>query len=196
MSRHANIRRRTTETAIEVELCLDGQGRATVATGYAFADHMLTLCAHWAGFDLAVRAEGDLAIDAHHTVEDVGLCLGDAMREALGDRIGIARVGAAFVPMDEALARVVVDFSGRPYLVVRGMEILPPMVAGEEADLWREFWKSFAVRAGCNLHVELCYGTNAHHVLEAAFKAMGLALRQAVRPERSGVLSTKGGLDV
>ncbi|MBC7354823.1 MAG: imidazoleglycerol-phosphate dehydratase HisB [Desulfomicrobiaceae bacterium] len=196
MTRHANIRRRTTETAIEVELRLDGQGQATVATGYAFADHMLTLWAHWAGFDLSVRAEGDLTIDAHHTVEDLGLCLGDAMREALGDRVGIARVGAALVPMDEALARVVVDFSGRPYLVARGMELLPPMVAGEEADLWREFWKSLAFRAGCNLHVELCYGANAHHMLEAAFKAMGLAMRQAVRRERSGVLSTKGGLDV
>lgn len=196
MTRHARIQRHTTETAVTVELSLDAEGKASVATGYAFLDHMLTLCAHWAGFDLTVRAEGDLVIDAHHTVEDVGLCLGDGLREALGDRAGIARVGAALVPMDEALARVVVDFSGRPYLVVRGMELLPPVVAGEEADLWREFWKSLAFRAGCNLHVELCYGANAHHLLEAVFKAMGLALRQAVRRERSGVLSTKGGLDV
>ncbi len=196
MSRQASVARQTGETHIEVQLEVDGTGKVHVTTGYPFADHMLTLWAHWAGFDLALTAQGDLEIDAHHTLEDVGLTLGDALRQALGDRVGIARVGWATVPMDEALAQVVVDFSGRPHLVVRGMEILPPLVAGQEADLWRELWKSLSTRAGCNLHVALCYGTNAHHVLEAAFKAMGLAMRQAVRLEREGVLSTKGGLDV
>jgi len=196
MKRRGQVTRTTAETSIEVDLVLDGQGKAQVTTGFAFADHMLVLWAHWAGFDLCLRAQGDMEIDAHHTLEDVGLCLGDALGQALGDRVGIARVGSATVPMDEALAQVTVDFSGRGYHVLQGKELLPPLVAGQESDLWREFWKSLAGRAGCNLHVELRYGANAHHLLEAAFKAMGLAMAEATSQTRRGLLSTKGGIDV
>ncbi|MDK2957132.1 MAG: imidazoleglycerol-phosphate dehydratase [Desulfovibrionales bacterium] len=193
--RKAVIQRTSKETSITLELNLDGSGQTSISTGYAFLDHMLTLWAFWAGFDLSVTCAGDLDVDAHHSAEDVGLCLGQAIQEALGDRAGVERVGAAKVPMDEALGEAVVDLSGRPYLVYQGDTMLPPVIAGEERDLWREFFKSVAFKAGVNLHILLHYGQNGHHLLEAAFKAFGLAMRRAVFVGRQGVSSTKGRLD-
>jgi imidazoleglycerol-phosphate dehydratase len=187
--------RETKETRVAVEILLDGQGRATVATGYGFADHMLTLLAFWAGWDLSVSCRGDLEVDAHHSLEDVAICLGEALRQALADRAGIARVGQAAVPMDEALCEVVLDLSGRPYLVYREDAVLPPVIAGEEKDLWREFFKSLVTGARMNLHVHFVYGQNGHHLVEAAFKALGLALRRAMAADGTRVPSTKGSLD-
>ena len=192
--RHTRVVRTTTETDITLELAIDGQGRIAVDTGIGFADHMLTLAAFWAGFDLSLVCKGDLAVDSHHSLEDAGLCLGQALSQALGDKTGIARVGWAKVPMDEALAEVVVDLSGRPYLVYDDA-LLPRIVAGDEKDVWREFFKSLAFKAGMNLHVKYAYGSNGHHLLEAAFKALGLALAAAVRRGGRGVPSTKGSLD-
>lgn len=192
--RTATVKRATRETDISLTLTLEGEGRATVDTGIGFADHMLTLAAFWAGFDLELTCRGDLEIDSHHSLEDIGLCLGQALAEALGDKRGIARVAWAKVPMDEALAEVVIDLSGRPYIVYDDA-LLPDIIAGDEKDVWREFLKSFAYKAGMNLHVKFEYGQNGHHLLEAAFKAMGIALSRAVRVGRTGVSSTKGSLD-
>ncbi|BDQ35212.1 imidazoleglycerol-phosphate dehydratase HisB [Pseudodesulfovibrio portus] len=192
--RWALVNRTTKETNIKLTLNLDGQGKAKVDTGIGFADHMLTLFAFWGGFDLDLTCKGDLVIDSHHSMEDIGLCLGQVLAEALGDKKGIVRVGCAKVPMDEALAEVVVDLSGRPYIVYDDT-LLPAIIAGEEKDVWREFFKSFAYRAGMNLHVKYEYGQNGHHLLEAAFKALGLALAQAMVVGRKGVSSTKGSLD-
>ena len=194
MQRTAEVTRTTKETDVSIALNLDGEGRVEVSTGMGFADHMLTLLAFWAGFDLTATCKGDLEVDAHHSLEDVGLCLGQALAEALGDKAGVNLVAQAVVPMDEALAEVVVDLSGRAYLVYADA-CLPELVAGEEADVWREFFKSLAFRAGMNLHIHYRYGQNGHHLLEAACKALGLALRHAVRRERGGVTSTKGSLD-
>jgi imidazoleglycerol-phosphate dehydratase len=193
-SREASVKRTTNETDIDLRLVLDGQGRASVGTGVGFADHMLDLMCFWGGFDLELTCKGDLEIDSHHTLEDIALCLGQVLSEALGDKQGIARVGWAKVPMDEALAEVVVDLSGRPYLVYEDA-LLPDVIAGDEKDVWREFFKSLAYRAGMNLHIKFEYGRNGHHLLEAAFKALGRALGAAVRQERQGVSSTKGSLD-
>jgi len=192
--RTSSLSRTTRETDIRVALALEGTGQADIKTGLGFADHMLTLMAFWAGFDLTVSCKGDLHIDAHHSLEDIGLTLGQALAEALGDKAGIARVADAKVPMDEALASVVLDLSGRPYLVYCD-DLLPALIAGEEKDVWREFFKSLAQRAGMNLHIRYEYGQNGHHLLEAAFKALGLALRQAVQVCRSGAPSTKGSVD-
>ena len=192
--RSAQLARTTKETDIRVNLTLEGKGTCDIATGVGFADHMLTLMAFWAGFDLKLSCKGDLHIDAHHSLEDIGLTLGQALAQALGDKAGITRVAAAKVPMDEALAEVVVDLSGRPYLVYAD-DLLPALIAGEEKDVWREFFKSLAQRAGMNLHIRYEYGQNGHHLLEAAFKALGLALRQAVAVTRSGATSTKGSVD-
>lgn len=193
-TREAAIARRTRETDISLKLVVDGSGRNSIATGVGFADHMLDLMCFWGGFDLELECKGDLEIDSHHTLEDIALCLGQALSEALGDRKGINRVGFAKVPMDEALAEVVIDLSGRPYLVFDD-ELLPAVIAGDEKDVWREFFKSFALRAGMNLHVKLEYGRNGHHLLEAAFKALGMALGHAVVVGRQGVSSTKGSID-
>ncbi len=192
--RSAKLARTTKETDIRVTLTLDGKGTCDIATGVGFADHMLTLMAFWAGFDLTLSCKGDLHIDAHHSLEDIGLTLGQALAQALGDKAGITRVASAKVPMDEALAEVVIDLSGRPYLVYAD-DLLPALIAGEEKDVWREFFKSLAQRAGMNLHIRYEYGKNGHHLLEAAFKALGLALRQAVAVTRSGATSTKGSVD-
>jgi len=192
--RASSLKRTTKETDIRVELCLEGAGECAVATGIGFADHMLTLMTFWAGFDLKLSCKGDLEVDAHHSLEDIGLSLGQALAEALGDKAGIARVASAKVPMDEALAEVVIDLSGRPYLVYAD-DLLPAVIAGEEKDVWREFFKSLAQRAGMNLHIRFEYGKNGHHLLEAAFKALGLALRQAVQVCRTGAPSTKGSVD-
>ena len=198
-ARSAVIARTTKETDIRLELVLDGSGATDISTGIGFADHMLTLLAYWAGFDLKIACTGDLEVDGHHTLEDVGLCLGEALATALGDKSGIARVGWAFVPMDESLARVVVDLSGRPYLVYRD-DCLPHAIGGEEKDLYREFFKSVSYKAGMNLHIDFEYGLNGHHLLEAGFKAAGLALAMATGPaahpaKRAGAFSTKGSLD-
>lgn len=193
--RNAQIDRTTRETDIRLTLGVDGTGSADIATGVGFADHMLTLLAFWARMDLTLACKGDLEIDAHHSLEDVGLVLGEALAAALGDKRGIRRVASAKVPMDEALAEVVVDLSGRPYLVYRGEDLVPRTIAGDERDVWREFFKSLAFKAGMNLHISYEYGRNGHHLLEAAFKALGLALGQAVEVVRDEVSSTKGSLD-
>ena len=187
--------RKSAETDIRLELNLDGQGITDVKTGFGLLDHMLTLTAFWAGMDLRLVCEGDMEVDAHHTTEDVGLLFGKALLEALGDRAGIARVGYGRVPMDEALAEATVDLSGRPWLEWRGGDLLPPVLAGEEKDLWREFYKAIASSARCNLHIEFRYGQNGHHLLESAAKGLGLALAQAVRRNGTTIRSTKGGLD-
>ena len=156
---------------------------------------MLTLIAFWARFDLDMVCTGDMHVDAHHTVEDAALCLGAALREALGDRRGIRRAAWARVPMDEALADVAVDISGRPWLEYRGDDLLPPVIAREEKDLWREFYKALASSTQCNIHISFLYGKNGHHLLESAAKGIGLALAQAVARSGSGTPSTKGSLD-
>ena len=195
MSRAARIARTTAETDIFLSLELEGTGRTDIRTGVGLLDHMLTLTAFWAGFDLTAGCKGDLHVDAHHSAEDVGLCLGQAFFQALGERKGLARVGFARVPMDEALAEVTLDLSGRPWLEWRGDELLPPVLAGEERDLWREFYKSFASAAKMNLHVSFLYGKNGHHLLESVAKGLGLALAQAVILNGNLVRSTKGSLD-
>ena len=193
--RMAEISRSTGETRISLALSLDGESRAAIATGFGMLDHMLALLTFWAGFDLSLRCEGDLHIDTHHTVEDVGICLGQAMLQALGDRKGIVRAAWARVPMDEALAEVAVDLSGRPWLEWRGDELLPPVIAREERDVWREFYKAFTSAGRFNAHIEFRYGKNGHHLLESAAKGMGMALRDAVWRTGSVVPSTKGSLD-
>ena len=193
--RSASLSRSTGETSVRLELVLDGKGETTISTGFGMLDHMLTLLAFWAKFDMRLTCSGDMHIDAHHTTEDVALCLGRALREALGDRKGIARTGWARVPMDEALADVTVDLSGRPWLEFRGDELLPPVMAGEEKDVWREFYKALAAAAQCNLHISFQYGRNGHHLLESAAKGLGLALAQAVRRSDDRMPSTKGSLD-
>lgn len=187
--------RTSAETDIRLELTLDGQGKTDIRTGFGLLDHMLTLTAFWAGMDLTLVCEGDMEVDAHHTAEDVGLLLGKSLLDALGDRAGIARVGYGRVPMDEALTEVTVDLSGRPWLEWRGDDLLPPVLAGEEKDLWREYYKALASGARCNLHVEMRYGKNGHHLLESVAKGLGLALAQAVRRHGTTIRSTKGGLD-
>lgn len=193
--RAAAFCRRTAETDIGLHLVLDGAGTTDIHTGFGLLDHMLGLIAFWADMDLSLTCTGDLAVDAHHSVEDTGLALGSALRDALGDRAGIARVGHGRVPMDEALADVTIDLSGRPWLEWRGDELLPPVLAGEEKDLWREFYKAFASAARCNLHIAFLYGKNGHHLLESAAKGLGLALAQAVHRRGTTIRSTKGGLD-
>ncbi len=194
-ARTAEISRSTGETRISLALALDGESRAAIVTGFGMLDHMLALIAFWGGFDLSLRCEGDLYVDAHHTAEDVGLCLGQAFLQALGDRKGIARTAWARVPMDEALAEVAVDLSGRPWLEWRGDELLPPVLANQEKDLWREFYKAFASAGRFNAHIEFRYGKNGHHLLESAAKGMGIALRDAVWRVGSAIPSTKGSLD-
>ncbi|MFP4392287.1 MAG: imidazoleglycerol-phosphate dehydratase HisB [Desulfohalobiaceae bacterium] len=192
--RRADYSRQTKETDIKVKLDLDGESKVQVQTGLGWADHMLHLLGFWAGFDMEVQAQGDLEVDGHHTLEDAGLCLGEALRRAIGDKAGLTRVGWAKMPMDEALSEAIVDISGRPYLVYQD-QILPQLIFGQEKDLWREFFKSFAFRAGLNLHIIFHYGQNGHHLLESAFKACGLALAQALQRQQGGMRSSKGSLD-
>lgn len=195
MNRGGTVSRSTSETTLEVELNLDGVGETRIETGLGLLDHMLTLSMFWGGFALQLSCRGDIQVDAHHSVEDTGLCLGQAFSQALGDRKGIARVGYARVPMDEALAEVTLDISGRPWLEWRGDDLLPPVLAGEERDIWREFYKSFAAAARMNVHIAFLYGKNGHHLLESAAKGFGLALAQAVTLKGNVVRSTKGSLD-
>jgi imidazoleglycerol-phosphate dehydratase len=193
MARRAEIERKTAETRIRVVLELDGSRQVQVETGVGFFDHMLTHVAFHGGFDLTVEAAGDLHVDAHHTVEDVGIALGQALARALGDKAGVARYGAALVPMDESLARVVVDLSNRPLSLVTGPR-RPGAAGGFDGQLAEEFWRALALHAGLTLHVGLLYGDNDHHLLEAAFKALGRALGQAAARAQGGVASTKGVL--
>lgn len=190
--RTAEISRETKETRISLKLCLDG-GAIRVDTGIGFFDHMLTAFAFYAGFGLELKAEGDLIVDGHHTVEDVGICLGLAFREALGEKLGIARFGTAFVPMDEALCRTVLDISNRPFLVYEA-ELPQPMIGAYDSCLTEEFMRAFSVNGGITLHVCCLYGKNAHHITEALFKSLGLALKSAVAAGGDGVVSTKGVL--
>lgn len=193
--RKSEVRRVTKETDILVRLALDGNGAAQVQTGLPFADHMLDALARHGYLDLDIRATGDLQVDAHHTLEDLGLALGQALREALGDRSGIRRFGAAYVPLDEALARVVIDLSGRPFLAFR-VRHSAPAVGGIDARLFREFFQAFANAGGLALHIDLVTGEEMHHIYEAVFKACGRALGDAVAldPRCRGVPSTKGSL--
>ncbi len=194
--RIANISRKTNETEITLKLNLDGSGQAKIDTGIGFLDHMLHHVAMHGLFDLEISAHGDLHVDEHHTVEDCALVLGQAFAQALGEKRGIARMGSAYVPMDGSLAFVAVDFSGRPYTVVRA-EWGMPSVGGIATSLFAHFLESFAVKAGCNLHARVLYGKDDHHKAEALFKALGRALDAAVRldPRRGGAIpSTKGTL--
>ena len=193
--RTAKKQRRTAETDISLELVLDGVSDYENSTGVGFFDHMLDLFARHGRFGLKVSADGDTETGAHHTVEDVGIVLGQALDEALGDRAGIRRYGAALVPMDEALAECAVDISGRPHCVFRA-DLPKASIAGFETELVEEFFNAVANAAKLTLHVEIRYGSNVHHMIEAAFKAFARALRVAVSidPEESGVPSTKGTL--
>lgn len=190
--RSAHIVRTTKETDIDLTLCLDG-GEVAVSTGIGFFDHMLTALAFYAGWGLQMTAKGDLHVDGHHTVEDVGIVLGQALLEAVGDRVGIRRFASAYVPMDEALCRTVLDFSNRPYLVFRA-EMPQNMIGSYDACLTKEFMRAVAMQAGLTLHQECLYGENAHHITEALFKSLGLALKDAVEVTGQGVTSTKGVL--
>ncbi len=222
--RKAQVSRKTKETQIELSVNLDGTGKAAVSVGVGFLEHMLELLAKHGLLDLEIQAEGDVHVDAHHTVEDVGICLGEAIKKALGDKKGITRFGEACVPMDEALAQVVVDLSGRGHCecrmdVMHGLSYLRGLVQttieavtkeevtlehavdelmdhSNERALLEDFVRALATNAGMTLHINVPYGKNAHHVVEAVFKALGRALRQAVEldPRQSGVPSTKGVL--
>ena len=196
MSRTAQIERTTSETAIRIRLNLDGSGEHSIATGVPFFDHMLTQIARHGFFDLEIEAQGDLEIDAHHTVEDLGICLGEAFRKALGDKSGIRRFGRATMPMHEALAAVVLDFSGRPYLVYN-VPLPKTQVGNFDLELVEEFLTAFCNHGGLNLHVNLAYGDNLHHIVEAVFKALARALDEATGfdPRVQGVLSSKGRLE-
>ena len=195
MPRTATIQRDTNETRIRLAVDLDGTGRADVATGLGFFDHMLTLLAGHALVDLTIRCEGDLHVDGHHTVEDVGRALGTAVKECLGDRRGIRRYGHAIIPMDEALATVAIDLGGRT-AVVFAVDFPVPTIGSFDAQLVEVFWESFAATAGANVHAILHHGRNGHHIAEAVFKAAARALRMAVEadPRQTGVPSTKGTL--
>ncbi len=194
MTPMSRVERSTKETQVDLTLELDGRGRADIATGIPFFDHMLHLFAAHGYFDLTLRAQGDLNVDQHHTVEDVGICLGQAFREAVAARPGIRRYGYARVPMDEALAQVTVDLSNRPFL--HFAVSFPPGGAGLDPQLVKEFWRAVSVHGGLTLHLEVPYGENTHHIMEAIFKAAGRALDQATQPEprAEGPPSTKGVL--
>jgi len=195
MSRKAVIERKTAETDITMELELDGSGENAIQTPVPFFNHMLTQVAKHGFFDLKVSARGDVEVDDHHTVEDVGIVLGQAFKEALGNKAGIRRYGQKTVPMDEALASVIIDFSGRPFLAYN-LALPKTKVGGFDTELVKEFFVAFANQAGATMHVNLAYGENLHHIIEAVFKAFGRALDEATGPEGriEGVLSTKGKL--
>ena len=187
------MERATAESRIVVELTLDGAGVIDVATGVPFFDHMLAQLGRHGGFDLTAHADGDLDVDAHHTVEDTAITLGQALRQALGDKAGIRRFGDALVPLDEALVQAAVDLSGRPYCVHSEPEMIE-LIGSYDTSLTRHIWESLTASAQICLHVRVLAGRNAHHLVEAQFKAVARALRQAVRLEGSGVPSTKGVL--
>lgn len=194
-ARVADINRKTKETDIRIQLNLDGTGKASIHTGIGFFDHMLELFARHGGLNIELEVKGDLHVDPHHTIEDVGICLGQAIDQAIGDKHGIHRYGWAYVPMDEALVRAVLDLSGRPFLVYdapAGTE----MVGGFPVEMMEDFWRAFSVHGRCNLHLQCLYGRNRHHILEAMFKATAQALAAAVscRENDREIPSTKGML--
>ena len=196
MSRTASLQRKTNETDIQLSLNLDGNGQVEVSTGVGFLDHMLDLLGRHANIDLSIEAKGDLHIDFHHTTEDIGIVLGQALKEALGDKAGIHRYGSFYLPMDEALSRVVIDLSNRPFLVWK-TNFPSPKIGEMDTELFREFFQAFASAAGATLHVETLYGVNSHHIAESCFKGLGRALREAIAvdPAIEGrVPSTKGAL--
>jgi imidazoleglycerol-phosphate dehydratase len=194
--RKGAVSRKTRETEIEVSVDLDGTGLAKIATGIGFFDHMLEQLARHSLIDIEIRAAGDLHIDQHHTVEDTGIALGQAVRQALGDIAGIARFSDVLLPMDETLTRVAVDISGRPFLVFR-TKFAQPKIGAFDSELVREFFQAFATHAAMNIHVETLYGENAHHIAESSFKGLARALRAAVELDhcqRGAIPSTKGSL--
>ncbi len=190
--RQAQIIRKTKETDIQLDLCLDG-GPVAVSTGIGFFDHMLTAFLFYAGFGVKLKVVGDLYVDGHHTVEDTGIALGQAVKEALGDKKGIRRFASAYVPMDEALCFTALDISGRAYLVYDA-PLPQEIIQGYDSCLTEEFMRAFAFNAGITLHQKAFYGANSHHVLEGIFKSLGLAMKEAVRVEGDSVTSTKGVL--
>ncbi|TRZ76407.1 MAG: imidazoleglycerol-phosphate dehydratase HisB [Deltaproteobacteria bacterium] len=195
MARKAEIYRKTTETEVSMELGLDGTGEGKISTTVAFMDHMLSLFARHGLVDLIIKSHGDTQVDDHHLVEDIGICLGDAVKKALGDKKGIQRYGSAMIPMDESLCSLVMDISGRPYLIYN-VEFKSKKSDKFDYSLLREFFKSFSDHSGITLHINLLYGKNNHHIAEAIFKALALALRKAVtiHGRIEGILSTKGSL--
>ena len=195
MPRTATIDRSTRETQIHLELNLDGSGAVNLSTGVGFFDHMLELLARHGCLDLTVQAKGDLHVDAHHTVEDVGICLGQAIRSALGDKKGIRRYGHFTLPMEETLCTTAIDLSGR-YFLVFNAPMPSPKIGEFDSELVEDFWQAVAANALCNLHVNIHYGRNTHHVSEAIFKCAARALRMAVEmdPRQTGIPSTKGAL--
>jgi len=195
VSRVARVQRSTKESTVDVELDLDGSGSTQIETGVPFFDHMLAQLGKHSGFDLTVRTAGDVDVDAHHTVEDSALALGQALREALGDRVGLRRFGDALVPLDETLVQAAVDLSGRPYCVHEEPELIE-LIGSYDTTLTRHIWESLVATSGICLHVRVLAGRNAHHVVEGQFKAVARALRVAVEfdPRVRGVPSTKGVL--
>ncbi|QEG36608.1 imidazoleglycerol-phosphate dehydratase HisB [Bythopirellula goksoeyrii] len=196
MARTGKLERKTNETDINIDLCLDGTGLANIQTGVGFLDHMLDLFTKHGAFDISLKADGDLHVDQHHTVEDSGICLGLALREALGNKAGIRRYGHFTLPMEETLVTVAVDFSGRSVLEYRAP--VPAAKIGDfDSELLEDFWQAVSANALCNLHVLLHYGRNSHHIAEAIFKATARAMRMAVEsdPRMPGVPSTKGTLE-
>ena len=195
MARTASLDRTTRETQIHLELNLDGSGQVKLATGVGFFDHMLELLARHGALDLTVQAKGDLHVDAHHTVEDVGICLGQAIRTALGDKKGIRRYGHFTLPMEETLCTTAIDLSGR-YFLVFNAPMRSPKIGDFDSELVEDFWQAVAANALCNLHVNIQYGRNTHHISEAIFKCAARALRMAVEldPRQIGIPSTKGSL--
>ena len=192
-SRTSTQQRTTKETSIELELVVDGSGSASATTGIPFFDHMLEQLGKHGGFDLRIVATGDLEIDLHHTVEDVGIVLGTALKEALGDKTGVRRFASSLVPLDEALVQVALDLSGRPFLVYE-VDPVAEWIGTFDPQLAEEFWRAFAFAAGITLHIRSLAGRNGHHVIEASFKGVARALRDAVKIEGTWVPSTKGSL--
>ncbi len=194
-ARSSKVLRKTGETDIDLTICLDGKGHTDIDSGIGFFDHMLTLFTVHGHFDMVMSCKGDINVDGHHSVEDIGIALGQAVKEALGDKAGINRYGTFFMPMDESLILVSLDISNRPYLVYDGGE-MAPMIGDYDTELTEEFLRAFAFNAGITLHVKVLYGKNSHHKVEGIFKALGHALHIASskNPEIQGVLSTKGML--
>jgi imidazoleglycerol-phosphate dehydratase len=193
MSRSSQQHRETKETKIELSLDVDGTGKASASTGIPFFDHMLEQLGKHGGWDLRIEAEGDLEIDTHHTIEDVGIVLGTAFKEALGDKAGVRRFASAVVPLDEALVQVALDLSGRPFLVYE-VDPKSEWIGTFDPQLTEEFWRAFAFAAGITLHMRSISGKNGHHIIEASFKGVARSLRDAVKIEGTGVPSTKGAL--
>jgi imidazoleglycerol-phosphate dehydratase len=193
MSRSSQQHRETKETKIELTLDVDGAGQASASTGIPFFDHMLEQLGKHGGWDLRIEAEGDLEIDTHHTIEDVGIVLGTAFKEALGDKAGVRRFASAVVPLDEALVQVALDLSGRPFLVYE-VDPKSEWIGTFDPQLTEEFWRAFAFAAGITLHMRSLSGKNGHHIIEASFKGVARSLRDAVKIEGTGVPSTKGAL--